>query len=397
MQLWGCKILSEIVSFIGAMIVVFAFGGASVYWMFNNELSIDLSEVAKKATNISPSNPNLNSYLNNNLISIKGKIETKQLIGDDLYLKPGRYLAIYRKVEMYSWVTYIPSWRRWRAFSTYDTRLSWEEELDDYTKRRTNNPPKLFESTKVFVSEANIGQFKFDPKNATLPEFTQLKLSPKILNLDKKAILMNENYIFIRNSPGGTPENPENGDIRISYYVLYPDLEGNLFGKLDGKFIGPYLINENNKIYRVFNSDQDPIKTLHDEYINKIWPTRISTFFITLLFTYLTIESFFKIKDIINKKPKNNIFNNIYEKFKIIIKKIVLNSLSSLLITIALILLVTGNYVNNPATLIFIYLVMTIFAIITNAIIRNIIIKPPSNYYPWTNNYQHIANNPVQL
>ncbi len=65
---------------------------------------------------------------------------------------------------------------------------------------------------------------------------------------------MNENYIFIHNSPSGTPENLEHGDIRISYYVLYTGFEGNLFGKLNGKYIEPYIINENNKIYRVFKS-----------------------------------------------------------------------------------------------------------------------------------------------
>lgn len=80
MKFFGCNILIKLITFIVVMPIVFAFGGASVYWMFNNELNIHLSEIAKYAIDISSSNPNQNSHLNNKLVSTKVRLKLNNLL-----------------------------------------------------------------------------------------------------------------------------------------------------------------------------------------------------------------------------------------------------------------------------------------------------------------------------
>ncbi len=143
-------------------------------------------------------------------------------------------------------------------------------------------------------------------------------------------------------------------------------------------------------------SNQDPIKVFHDEYINKVWPTRILALFITFLFLYSTVETIFQIIDLINNKPKSNI-SNIYVKIKTGLKKFLIYFLSSLPIVTILVFLVNSNYVKNATTLILIYLVMSIFSMVINSIIRDIIIKPFPNYSNYSIYNPYIINNPIRM
>lgn len=130
------------------------------------------------------------------------------------------------------------------------------------------------------VKEAKVGVYKFDPSEASLPNFLPLVLNAVNLQLSGNAILGNSNYIFIKGSEGGTFEEPQIGDLRISYRVLYSGFNATIFGKLNGDRIIPY--NDMQKgafLYALRGGTREQaIIALHNEYLADLWQTRLLGF-----------------------------------------------------------------------------------------------------------------------
>jgi len=96
---YGNRIIKSIKGiFFGFILFIASFG--VLYW---NEGRIDFSNIAKTAIEIN-SQTLADSSLNGKLVSVSGLVTTDQTIGDDLFLKPDKFIAIERRVEMYAWV-----------------------------------------------------------------------------------------------------------------------------------------------------------------------------------------------------------------------------------------------------------------------------------------------------
>src|SRR3990167_6526097 len=138
------------------------------------------------------------------------------------------------------------------------------------------NPQKSLDSYTNKVTAATIGAYNFDPQSVTLPNFSQLPLNSQNVTLSDGATLANDSYIFIKKSEGGTFDSPQVGDLRISYHVLRPGFDGTIFGKLSGSKIDPYFDQDGNNLYRLFIGTRDQaISTLHTEYTTLLWILRL--------------------------------------------------------------------------------------------------------------------------
>src|SRR3990167_8092 len=97
---YGSRIVNSIKGVvIGLILFVVSFG--LLYW---NEGRVDLSNIAKTATEISSATVSTDSSLTGKLISTTGVVNSDQIIGDNLFLNPDKFIAAEREVEMYSWI-----------------------------------------------------------------------------------------------------------------------------------------------------------------------------------------------------------------------------------------------------------------------------------------------------
>lgn len=282
---YGGRIIKSIKGVIvGLGLFVGSFG--LLYW---NEGRVDLSDIAKLATEMSSTTINTDSTLNKKLISTTENIHSDQMIGDNFFLKPGNFIAVERKVEMYSWVEHSKTSSKKNTGgsetteTTYTYSKDWEENPKSSSEFKYSegheNPQKSLDSYTKKVTTAQIGVYNFDAKSVSLPKFSKLPLNAQNIVLRNGAVLANDSYIFIKNSADGTFRKPQIGDLRISYHVLHSGFEGTVFGKLRGSKIDPYFDQDGNKLYRLFmGTREQAIVNLHTEYKTEIWFYRLVGF-----------------------------------------------------------------------------------------------------------------------
>ncbi|MBI2669815.1 MAG: TMEM43 family protein [Candidatus Yanofskybacteria bacterium] len=282
---YGGRIVNSIKGVvIGLILFVVSFG--LLYW---NEGRVDLSNIAKTATEISSATVSTDSTLSGKLISTTGNANSDQIIGDNLFLNPDKFIAAKREVEMYSWIEKSESHNKTNTggSETTETTYTYSKDWTENPKSSSNfkhpegheNPQKSLDSYTNKVTTAIIGVYNFDPKSVALPNFSQLPLNSQNVTLNDGATLANDSYIFIKKSENGTFDSPQIGDLRISYHVLRLGFDGTIFGKLSGSKIEPYFDQDGNNLYRLFIGTRDQaISTLHTEYTTLLWILRLVGF-----------------------------------------------------------------------------------------------------------------------
>lgn len=282
---YGSRIVNSIKGVVfGIILFVASFG--LLYW---NEGRVDLSTIAKTATEISATSVSTDPSLNGKLISATGVFNSNKIIGDNLFLKPDRFIAAERKVEMYSWVEKSESHSKKNVGgsetteTTYTYTKDWKENpqlsSDFKHPEEHENPQKTLESVTNKVQNATLGAYQVEMSSVTLPQFTKLQLNQQNITLSQGTVLANDSYIFIGKNVSSSFDNPQIGDLRVSYSVLYPGNTATIFGKLDGGSISPYFDKDNNRLYRIFSGTRDEaISTFHSEYTFLLWIYRLAGF-----------------------------------------------------------------------------------------------------------------------
>ena len=300
---YGSRIVNSIKGIIfGLLLFVASF--ALLYW---NEGRVDLSSVAKTATDISSSAVNQSDVntLNGKLVSVTGVVNSSENIGDNLFLNPGNFIGVERKVEMYSWVENkkTTSNNNMGGSSTDTTTYSYTKDWKESPASSGNfqypdghqNPQKTLDNYNGYATSATVGAYYFDPPNITLPKFSKVQLSAQNTTLSNGAVLANDSYIFIPQNSGSNFGNPMVGDVRISYYVLKPGFNGTILGALNVGTINQYSDQKGNNIYRLFAGTRaQAISTLHSEYTTISWILRLVGFLmmwfgLSLLFAPISV------------------------------------------------------------------------------------------------------------
>lgn len=267
-------------SFKGVIFGLLLFFGsfAVLYW---NEGRVDLSNIAKTAVPINAEATGA-SDIQGGILSASSTVNTQDVVSDDLFLKPGRYIALERVSEMYAWKekketrSKINTGGSENKETIYTYQKEWVRKPSPASEFKQSeghvNPQKIIEDKSVQARTATIGVYQFDPTSIQLPAFEPLSLRAENLTLSGKAILANDQYIFIPNNPNNTLGNPEVGDMRVSYKVLTPEFAGTIFGALENNAIGPYVDKDNNVLFRLFAGNREQsIATLHSEYTFTSW------------------------------------------------------------------------------------------------------------------------------
>jgi hypothetical protein len=280
---------------------------ASIGVLFTNEGRVDLSKIARSAAEVTSTKADTDPALNGKLVSASGPLSSNQLLGDDLYLKPGRYILVERKVEMYSWAEQKQSKKKKELGGseteeiTYDYKKGWTENPapagDFKYPEGHENPEKAQESSRGNVSEAKVGDYDIDPSMINFPAPASLKLNEQKVDLKPGAVLASARYIFVGR---GTINAPQVGDLRISYYAIPEAAKVTVFGKLSDNTIVSYLDAKNNKLYRMFyGSRDDAIAAMQSEYKTMVWVMRIVGFIMMWIGLSLIFEPLSVLLDIL--------------------------------------------------------------------------------------------------
>lgn len=93
---------SRVINSFKAVIIGFILLVVAVYLLYDNEGKPDLSKIARTAISINAGQINSGAKLNEKLVSVTGDAHSEQMIGDDMFLSPGKFIAVNRIVQMYS-------------------------------------------------------------------------------------------------------------------------------------------------------------------------------------------------------------------------------------------------------------------------------------------------------
>ena len=278
-------------SFIGILVGVVLIV-VSIWMLYTNEGRVNVTNIAKTAMEISAAGEDPDPTLKGKLIVVSGPVISQQELGDGLYLEPGKYLAYNRKVEMYSWVEEKSTKSKKNLGgseteeSTYTYNKAWTASPRSSFKypQGHENPQPALKSTTGQINMAKIGNFELDMKKLDLPAFEDMSLDCG-------------QYAF---RGRGTLNDPQIGDLRISYCVIRSGMDGTVFGKLEQGWISPYFDKDNNKLYRLFTGDKvQALSTMQGEHKMILWVMRLVGFILMWAALKLLFEPLSVILDVL--------------------------------------------------------------------------------------------------
>lgn len=322
---WGSRLAN---SCLGVVIGLVLFFGA-FFLLFWNEGRVDLSPIAKTAVEISAASPNASAQ--GKLVSTTGLLTSPQLLSDDLFLKPGKYIALHRAVEMFAWVEHkeTKTQKNIGGSETKTTRYTYTkewtsdpEDSDSFQYSQGHPNPEgskssgfhyIYSSTakrngtyrliekpiadqNYRVANAKVGVYHLDLNKIDLPELSRLPLNQQNVKLDSNVTLAGE-YLY---NGKQTLANPAVGDLRIRYSSLPQGSTATVFGKLEeADRLAPYFAERNTKLYQIFLGGRDAaIAKLASDYELMLWILRFVGFLMMwfgLIFAFGPISVFLDV------------------------------------------------------------------------------------------------------
>ena len=249
------------------------FLAAVILWL--NEGAMDVAKVARGSIALSADQVAVRT--GRRLVSVTGQLTTGELIGDPQFLRPGPYIKLARKVEMFSW-------REKRDNKDYLYEKTWLAQPPDARRFRDRrgheNPPLPLSSANYLTAAARLGAFTIDPLMMEFPAPAALALAPGQVMLGRNAALAGKYYIFMG---AGTYKKPRLGDVRISFTAVPASLEVTAFGKKQNDMLAPFVTIEY-KFYKAYRGDRDQaISQLPAEHKVRLWLLRVLGFLIMWL------------------------------------------------------------------------------------------------------------------
>ena len=269
--------LFGIVLFIGSFFVL--------YW---NEGQIDISKIVSKSTTINTET--IKAEHNGMFINTYNSINTNNIIGDEQFIKPGKYLSLNRNVERYVWIEKSNSETTNNAGGSSDTKTTYtyDKEWSSIVPNSDNFQVKDGHNNKfemlglnnetIYATGTKIGAYNIDLNDVTLPKLSKLNINKENIGATVNKLLEGD-YIYVTLNGKSKLDSPEIGDARISYtYIPNDNKKYTVIGKINDDSIIKYR-EEDGEIFRIFDTDfAGAIAVLHQEYSVMVWLVRAGGF-----------------------------------------------------------------------------------------------------------------------
>ncbi|MDD4178622.1 MAG: TMEM43 family protein [Candidatus Margulisbacteria bacterium] len=276
---WGSNILDSM----GGLLIGIVIFLLSFWVLWANEGTIDLSKIAR--TSLPVSLTQIDPAAEGKLVSVSGNMSTLERVDDPLFLQPGEYIKLLRKVEICAWQEKSKSQTKDKlgggseTTTTYTYVKVWTADPKDSSKFKVpagHENPALPVHNDIFVAgTAKLGLYTVDPRSMDLPAPAPIKLMTGQLREIEGQTLAG-NYVFKGN---GKIKAPAIGDIRVSYMAVPNNVSVTVFGKQSGEQLIPYIYNGTKKVYLAVKGTRDEaIATVASEHKARIWVMRIIGF-----------------------------------------------------------------------------------------------------------------------
>jgi hypothetical protein len=277
---YGKRITDSIKGILFGVILFFA----SFVVLFWNEGRVNMSKVAADAQPIDATQ--VQTGYDSAFVAATGILSTSDSVGDKSILFPADYLLVERTVDMYSWVeessskSDIKTGGSEETQTTYSYKKEWTNTPQDSSKFKVAeghfNPAKLREDGTFKATNITLGAYNINPENFVFPPAVDLALDEETVSVNTPEEIIENKYAFFG---GGTYENPEIGDIRISYKAVFSGEQTTVFAKASGTNLVTYGDKDGNTLYRAFEGDkQSALRQMNSEYKTSIWIFRVIGF-----------------------------------------------------------------------------------------------------------------------
>ena len=276
---WGENIKN---SFIGALIGILLFF-LSFFVLWTNEGRTNMAKVAVKMAAVQADK--IDPAYDGQGVSVSGMLVTGDSLTDPKFLKPVSGIALRRSVEMFAWVEEKETKEKQNTggSTTKETTYRYEKKWTSDPEKSSgfkhpeghSNPPLAFGDESFTAKDARIGAYAVDPGTIQLPGSVGLELDTAVINI-KGAYRLSGQYLFLGN---GLPDDPQVGDIRVSFSVVPNQIKVTAFGKSEGGALVPYLHKGKDKLYRAIGGTRDEaIALMAREYTVTGWIMRLVGF-----------------------------------------------------------------------------------------------------------------------
>lgn len=276
---WGENIKN---SFIGVLIGILLFF-LSFFVLWQNEGRVNLGKVAEKTAAAASDRVDIDR--DGQPVSVTARLTSSEQLGDPEFLKPGQYITLRRTVEMFAWseIKETKEKQNTGGSTTKETTYRYERKwaadprnAKDFKYSEGHyNPPLPFEGREFNVATASVGVYETDPAGMSLPAPSPLTPRGDEVTL-KGRYQTSGQYLFIGN---GRPDEPQIGDVRVSFSALSGGLRVTAFGKLEKGRLVPYLHKGKDRLYRAIAGERDEaIARLKQEHKVTGWILRLVGF-----------------------------------------------------------------------------------------------------------------------
>lgn len=214
---------------IGGPLLLLAFGG--LWW---NEARVDQTRLLQRARVVDASA--VDEGAEGLLVTLSGplRVPLRQQIGDPLFLRPGDYLLLQRRVEMFAWEETRSGDPARGEEVVYRYAQRWTEQPRPGASFRYpeghDNPPLRVHSERFTPQRVDLLAYHFDPDQARLPAPVPLTLRPDLLRSDtpileaepSSGLALPLTYLY-RGQPGPTVDalqKPQLGDVRVRFEAV---------------------------------------------------------------------------------------------------------------------------------------------------------------------------------
>lgn len=204
------------------------------------------SPAAAHARGALPLSGPLDPRADGHLVAVTGPLRAAAPLGDPGLLRPGDFIELWRRVEIYSY----------REIAEADTGrlthpLAWSEDPQPPWDMRAPQghetlPPPL-RSDLLSAPLAWVGAYRFRPPSAQIWAFVRLPLSPELLAHEDRRWIIAHDYLHL----GGDPAHPRPGDVRVSYLAVRAGAQVTLFGRLHQGLVEAAWDERSSRLYHV--------------------------------------------------------------------------------------------------------------------------------------------------